>query len=181
MGSSSALEPHIPPRPSIPRSLRLYLLRHGIAEDRHPDGDAARTLTAQGIAKMQLQAAAFRHLDLGLDRVLSSPYDRARQTARLVAEALGVPVEEHAALRAGCHFDDLAGVIEAAGRPETALVVGHQPDLGEIVYALTGASVKVRKGTLVALDAPGLRRGRGSLRGLYDPDAVARLGAALRP
>ena len=64
--------------------MRLYLLRHGIAEDYHPEGDPARALTAEGIAKVRLQAAAFHRMGLGLERVLSSPYVRARQTARLV-------------------------------------------------------------------------------------------------
>ena len=159
--------------------MRLYLLRHGIAEDHHPDGDAARRLTPEGVARMRLQAAAFARMDLRLARVLSSPLCRARQTADLVAEALGVPVEEAQLLRPGCGLDDAAEVVEAAGRPQAALLVGHQPDLGELARALAGAVLKVRKGTLLALETPRVRRGAGTLVGLYDPEAMARLGAGL--
>ncbi len=66
-------------------SAELVLLRHGIAEPRlagldHPD----RRLTAAGRQRTQLVMASLVRRGLRLDRLLSSPYLRARQTACLL-------------------------------------------------------------------------------------------------
>ena len=73
----------------------LYLLRHGIAEPRDADGqdDETRALTKAGRQKMQAVARGMLALDLGVERILSSPYLRAKQTAEIVAGALDLPVE----------------------------------------------------------------------------------------
>ena len=69
-------------------SADLVLLRHGIAEPRqagqdHPD----RPLTSAGRQRTQLVMAALVQRGLRLDRLLSSPYRRALQTARPAKEA----------------------------------------------------------------------------------------------
>ena len=69
-------------------SADLVLLRHGIAEPRqagqdHPD----RPLTAAGRQRTQRVMAALVQRGLRLDRLLSSPYRRALQTAELALEA----------------------------------------------------------------------------------------------
>lgn len=65
--------------------MKLWLLRHGAAEayQRH---DADRQLTEQGREQV-LQAAQFL-AGVQFDRVLSSPYVRARQTAELLRATL---------------------------------------------------------------------------------------------
>ena len=59
------------------------------------------------------------------------------------------------------------------------MIVGHQPDFGEIVRDLTGAAVKMRKGTVVDIEIAGADSAYGVLRGLYDPEVLSSLGAAL--
>jgi phosphohistidine phosphatase SixA len=41
-----------------------------------------------------------------------------------------------------------------------ALLVGHNPDLGELVFALSGAPVAMRKGMLVRLELPARGKAR---------------------
>ena len=158
----------------------LYLLRHGVAEaGAAGTPDRARALTTQGIARMKRQAAFFDRAGLGVERLFSSPYVRARQTADLVAPALGVRVEEDALLGCGCSFED---ALELLGRVDGAsgvLFVGHQPDLGQIVHAFTGSTVNVRTGTLVALDVQRPHAYGAVLTGVYDPDVTAHVGHAL--
>ena len=65
-------------------SADLVLLRHGIAEPRqagqdHPD----RPLTAAGRQRTQRVMAALVQRGVRVDRLLSSPYRRALQTAEL--------------------------------------------------------------------------------------------------
>ena len=70
----------------------LYLLRHGIAVDPVSSGmpDDARPLTEKGIKRMRQIAGGLRTLDLELEAIVSSPLVRAKETAEIVAVALGM-------------------------------------------------------------------------------------------
>lgn len=158
--------------------MHIYLLRHGIAEDAGPGmSDGERKLTESGIARLRLQGLALKQSGLRVDVLRSSPLVRSLQTATILAEALGVAVEKDARLAPGCRLADLQDVLHEHRPSSHVMIVGHQPDLGEIVRSLTGASVKMRKGTLadVRIHAPGSPLGQ--LCGLYDPEVLAALGA----
>src|ERR1035438_7369156 len=72
------------------RSAKLYFLRHGEAADADVwrGSDFDRPLTDEGRERIALEADAIKHLDLGLDRIVTSPLIRAQQTATIVADAL---------------------------------------------------------------------------------------------
>ena len=127
----------------------IWLLRHGDAEDEPPGagGDAERRLTGKGEKQSRAAGRALKALGAELEACLASPKVRARQTAELACEPLGLEVELDDRLRGGGFDpDDLA-----AGRGDV-LLVGHEPDLSDAIGALTGARVKLRKGGLAALD-----------------------------
>jgi phosphohistidine phosphatase SixA len=71
---------------------------------------------------------------------VSSPFLRARETAEAIAAAAGLvaAVDEH--LAPGADADDLRAAV--AGRGETVVTVGHEPDCSEIVLELTGRRVQ---------------------------------------
>jgi phosphohistidine phosphatase len=126
----------------------IYLLRHGEAEDREAAvDDAARRLTKKGERQAQAAGMALRELGVGIDACLTSPKVRARETARIAAEVLGVEVEETEALRGGA-FDALE---LAAGRGDV-LLVGHEPDFSAEVGRLTGANIVLKKGGIAVVD-----------------------------
>lgn len=128
----------------------IYLLRHGEAEDRGAGiDDAARRLTEKGERQALAAGMALRELGIEVDACLASPKVRARETARIAAEVLGVQVEETEALRGG-RFDSLELV---AGRGDV-LLVGHEPDFSEEVGRLTGANVALKKGGMAVVDGP---------------------------
>ena len=116
-------------------SADLVLLRHGIAEPRqagqdHPD----RPLTAAGRQRTQRVMAALVQRGLRLDRLLSSPYLRALQTAELALEAglaPGLTVDER--LKPGGPLQTLLPAFD--GRLG---LVGHEPDLGHLACGLVG-------------------------------------------
>ena len=68
--------------------MELYLLRHAIAVEReHFCGeDRERPLTPAGIKKMRRIARGMKAMKLSFDLILTSPYERAKDTAALVAE-----------------------------------------------------------------------------------------------
>lgn len=120
--------------------MTLYLVRHGEAL---PVGggiatDSARPLSGRGegdsAALGTLLAAEIR----GDIAVLASPLVRARRTAEIIARVIpGAPeVRPTENLAPGFRVKDILG--ELAGvTSENAVIVGHQPDLGNLVSHLT--------------------------------------------
>ena len=79
----------------------LHLLRHATAGHRRPgdDADHLRPLDERG----RLQAAALpeQYAHFGIERILTSPFVRCRQSVEPLADALRLPVEERAKLAEG--------------------------------------------------------------------------------
>jgi phosphohistidine phosphatase len=125
----------------------IWLLRHGDAEAGDGKPDAERDLTEKGEHQSVAAGKALKKLGIDLDVCLTSPKVRAKRTAELACEPLGVPVEEDDRL-AGGDFDPLA---LAEGRSEVMLV-GHEPDFSSAVAHVTGSRVKMKKGGIAAID-----------------------------
>ena len=70
--------------------MQIYLLRHGIAEDaKAGQSDADRALTSEGRDKLRRVLKRARAADVSPSLILSSPYRRARQSAKVAADLLG--------------------------------------------------------------------------------------------
>ncbi len=130
-----------------------FLVRHAKAEGSAPGGDAARRLTPEGRAAFAALAASLAR-EVRVTRILSSPFSRARQTAELLADATGAPVELEAALASGASGGrDLLALLRRLG-PGTALV-GHNPEVAEAVALAGRREVEVRPGTVAAVEPGG--------------------------
>jgi phosphohistidine phosphatase len=123
----------------------LILWRHAEAEPGEPD--LGRRLTAKGIKQAERMAM---WLDSHLPdtcRILVSPADRAQQTALALKRKFRTVPELAPGASVGV-------VLAVAGWPdarEPALVVGHQPTLGEVAAYLLSeqdASWSMRKGAV---------------------------------
>ena len=116
--------------------MRLFLVRHAEAAPGEPD--ALRTLTPHG--KQQARELGRRFVRKGIepDAIFSSPLLRARETADGIAAAVGLATEPDERLAPGATADDVRAVV--AGRGETVVVVGHQPDCGQICAAFDGGA-----------------------------------------
>ena len=89
----------------MPGPYELYLIRHGVAEERGdawPD-DAKRPLTEDGMSRLRKAARGLARLGVAFDVVLTSPLVRARQTAEIVAGGLDAAsaARQHRVARAG--------------------------------------------------------------------------------
>ncbi len=150
--------------------MNLYLLRHGLAAELGEHGvtkDAERALTPKGKAKLSQIAAAMGAQGLSFDLILSSPYVRARQTAEIVAEALGMRkrVEFTEALVPGGQTRKLVDLLRLMHpNPREVLLVGHEPLLSDLISVLVaggpGLPVVMKKGGLCKLSAETLEHGR---------------------
>jgi len=107
-------------------------VRHAEAAPGEPD--ELRPLTDAG--RTVARALGERLRTERPEAVLSSPLLRARETAEAIARAAGIAAEADERLAPGADADAVRAVV--AGRGEPVVVVGHQPDCSEIVFALTG-------------------------------------------
>ena len=111
--------------------MRIVLIRHAEAAPGAPD--ELRALTPEGHEQARLLGERLRADGIEPDAVLSSPLLRARETA----SDLGFgPPESRDELGPGATEEDVRAAV--AGRGETVVVVGHQPDCGRIAAALSG-------------------------------------------
>jgi len=112
--------------------MQLFLVRHADAAPGEPD--ELRLLTPEG--RNQARALGERLAAQGVraDAVLTSPLLRARETGTAIADELGCKSEPSDSLAPGATTTDVRAAV--AGRGETVIVIGHQPDCGRIAAEL---------------------------------------------
>ena len=133
--------------------MNLYLVRHGLANwPSWPGSDAERALTLAGERIIRAEGAALARLGLQPDLILHSPLVRARQTAELLAEALRVSVSDrvraHELLSPGFDHKALKKLLREHSARDALMLVGHAPDMANVVERITGGAVKVKEGTV---------------------------------
>jgi phosphohistidine phosphatase len=152
---------------------QLWLLRHGDAEPHGVRPDAERRLTERGEAQSRAAGAALAALGVSFDAVLTSPRVRARDTARLTAEPLGVEPIDHEPLSGGFDREDALALIAGYDAEAKLLLVGHEPDLSQLVHDFTGGRVDMKKGGLAAVR---VARAAGELFLLLRPRELELIG-----
>ena len=157
--------------------MRLYLVRHGIAED-YAESDFARQLTARGRQRVEVSARVMRHLKLKPARIFSSPRLRARQTAEIIGDALGAPVQPAEEVNFGFDRGDIAGLTRDLAIDDEVMFVGHNPDMSLLAHELSGVDVGMKKGGLARIDLLGKRARHGELVWLIAPKVFDALGSA---
>ena len=111
--------------------MRVLIVRHAEAAPGTPD--ELRALTATGRQQARRLGRTLREGGFAADAVVASPLLRARETA--AALALAPPTVDER-LAPGASPEDLRQA--AAGRGETVVLVGHQPDCSQAVAAFIG-------------------------------------------
>ena len=163
----------------------VYLVRHAVAhkrdQERWPD-DSRRPLTPEGEEEFTGAARGLARVVPEVEVLLSSPYERAWQTAEILAEQKGWPAPEKLpALEPDVPPEKVVIALETYAEKQSMALVGHRPGLHELaVYLLTGdaggADMKIKKGGVVCIefdDAP--KTGAGTLRWLFTPRVLRTL------
>lgn len=136
--------------------MKVFFLRHGQAGDPEEwkGDDAARPLTDDGKTRMAREAKTLAKLGIKVDSLLSSPLVRAKQTADIVGDALGVRgAVEDERLAPGFGLDKLAAIVADHSREDAIMLVGHEPGFSETIGALVGgARIDLKKGGLAYVE-----------------------------
>ena len=154
----------------------LYLIRHGLAEERGdawPD-DTKRPLTEKGKERLAREARGLAHLGIAFDIVLTSPLVRTRQTAEIIAAGLDPKPHVVAAesLAPGGTFQTVMADLEKHAKRERIALVGHEPSIGELAARLIGSRhpIEFKKGAVCRIDVESLPpAGPGALRFFLTP------------
>lgn len=149
--------------------MKIYFMRHGIADwpawDRP---DTERPLNKDGQKETRAVAKALAARNIRPQALLASPLPRARQTADIVAEQLGLAVVEEPALAPGFDAAKLASILERHGDTDLMLV-GHEPDFSETIAELTGGAVVMKKSAVACVRRTESLPVRGELLWLAPP------------
>ena len=119
--------------------MKLIIVRHAAAIERSTDiPDEQRYLTSEGRAFMRTTARTMLKKGVEPGLILTSPLVRSVQTADILAEALSYigPVIATDVLSPGFDAAALKNLLEKYQPVDELVLVGHEPDLGDVISSL---------------------------------------------
>jgi len=124
---------------------KLYIIRHAKAENPTFEGtDFERDLLPEGVEKaIQKATLLAQDLDLstkGLTHIISSPANRAKQTAQIFCSVLQIPLDQiHYEIKIyEAHYLELLKVLnDCSSEDAQVLIFGHNPGLSDLIAYLT--------------------------------------------
>jgi phosphohistidine phosphatase len=138
----------------------IYLIRHGLAGQfgDYAD-DTQRPLTAAGISKVEQVAQRLPGLAVQLDLILTSPYNRAAQTAEILHKQYShAQLETIADLAPDGDFTRLYNRLNRLDRTQSIAIVGHEPNLSQtaeqLIWGTITSRLILKKTGILRLDAP---------------------------
>lgn len=114
----------------------LLIVRHGKSSWDEPDlSDRDRPLKERGIADARKMSALLLEQKIVPELVISSPAKRARQTAELFCETLGIPAGD-IDLEEKLYFQGEGVIVDFVrdidDRFNTVMITGHNPDFTDL-------------------------------------------------
>lgn len=125
--------------------MKIYFIRHGEAEI-YAEDDFKRKLTTIGRVKLENSFKAFanRLEDKRSYKIYSSPLERAKETAEILAKHLDSDFEVKDYL-AGGRIRDILKTLDQDGN---YILVSHEPFISNWIYQLTGEMKIVSRGSI---------------------------------
>jgi phosphohistidine phosphatase len=166
--------------------VEIYVVRHGDAIDyNHPSvtSDEMRELTSKGRTEVEVSTRLLIRLGVEPDLILTSPLIRARQTAEIIADVMGLKQGPSVSdeLAPGGSLTGVMNDILSHGRPRQTVLTGHMPGVGQLVGLLlwhdSGLAKRFRTAEVCRIDLPddGPVPGAGDLRWSIPPRIAERL------
>jgi len=167
--------------------MELFIIRHAIAEPLgkpNEFSDERRALTDEGRTRMREIVKGLTKLGAQIDLIITSPLVRAIETAEIVSTGLGLSkkdMRQTLNLAPGGSIEGLFAEIKTHSEVQAVALVGHQPDLGNIISKIISdegdAAIQLKKGSVCCLNisetVPALR---GEVAWLLAPRQLRLLG-----
>lgn len=125
--------------------MKIYFIRHGEAEI-YADDDFKRKLTTLGRRKLEVSFTAFANnlKDKRSFKIYSSPLERAKETAEILAKHLDSKYEIKDYL-AGARIKD---ILKTLDENDNYIFVSHEPFISNWIYQLTGEMKIISRGSI---------------------------------
>jgi len=142
--------------------------------------DDERPLTRAGEKKFRQAARGLARVTDRPDALLTSPLPRAARTAELSAKAWGKITPTDTPALAGGELPEVMKAIEEHGADATVAVVGHEPQVSELLGRLLGTDnaerLTFRKGGAALVEVTGSLAEGGRLVWYLTPRLLRELG-----
>jgi len=166
--------------------MEAIIVRHadaGKADSRKYPDDALRPLSPEGEKEMGRVARGMRKIDIEIEHVFDSGYERARQTALCICKAYGIDPASIRVLKSlvpDAEPAKTASELRALHDLSHIALVGHMPQLGRLVgYLVAGNTelqLELKKGAVCLLDVDRWSPGGATISALLQPKALRKLG-----
>ncbi|MGD8777123.1 MAG: phosphohistidine phosphatase SixA [Syntrophobacterales bacterium] len=157
--------------------MEIYLMQHG--PNLSKDEDPEESLSPEGEAQVSKAAQAIKRMGLGFEVIIASPKKRSKQTAAIVAEAVGFPVEdilETEKVKAMTPAEETINYLKQFADKKSVLIAGHLPSLAEVAsFLLTSgskATIQFERGGLGRIDVESIPTNEGKLRWYLTPQQL---------
>ncbi|NGX31771.1 MAG: 2,3-bisphosphoglycerate-dependent phosphoglycerate mutase [Chlamydiae bacterium] len=119
--------------------MKLYLVRHGKALSAEEDSE--KSLSFEGEANLYFVGRAYRKMQLKFNLIVTSPKKRTLQTAEILAEKVLYDTNSIVQTELLTADKDAKSTLDFLLKhtdKEHVLVVGHLPNLQELIFELVG-------------------------------------------
>jgi len=159
--------------------MEIYLMRHGIAEEGGTgQPDSTRRLTPEGRDRTADVLNLAGQTGVRPDLILSSPYIRAMETARIAQEELSVrePIVDFPAIVPFGNPESVWNELRDYAQYRALLLTSHEPLVGQLAaYLLNAPSLRidVKKASIIRIDFASMTASpHGILRWMMVPAMV---------
>ena len=154
--------------------MEIYLMQHGPALPKEQDPEEG--LGPEGKERIHASGQALKKMGITFDVILSSPKKRSKETAAIVAEEVGFPVEkiiETTNVKAMTPPDETVQALSELSGAERVLIAGHLPSVAEVASFLltegSKAAVQFEMGGCCRIDVENLPTHSGRLQWYLTP------------
>ena len=153
----------------------VLLVRHAQAAEQDPEqfpDDSLRPLVPSGRRTQRRMSRLLLKQGIVPDRVFSSPWKRAWQTARILMREMGVPKEHRFRSDSLAMPPDVAAIaaeVGDVGAEETIALVGHEPWMSSLAGTLLDGErsdlrIDFSKSGMMGIEMDRLESGGGTLK-----------------
>ena len=158
--------------------MEIYLMQHGAALPKEQDLEEG--LSPDGKARIHASGKALKKMGISFDVILSSPKKRSKQTASIVAEEVGFPLDriiQTDKVKALTPPEETIKTLAEYAGNQSILIAGHLPSVAEVASFLltqgSKATIEFERGGCCRIDVEDLTTHSGHLKWYLTPEQLA--------
>ncbi len=163
--------------------MKIYLMQHGLANPIEVDKEEG--LSAVGENGILQSAKGLKKMGIYFDLIITSPKKRARMTAQIVSQELGIKdgkIEISDKVKAAVPAAESINLLyHYMTEKKHVLIVGHLPSLSEIAKYLLSSNdveISITHGCLCCIESDDLLSHRGILRFLLSSEQLGLMNSS---